>query len=99
MARASISHIALTVSDLNRSAEFYDRIFKFMGYMPVLVPDTTQQAMKTQLKAWSDQATQYRSGHRRVTLRTGCMIETLLASTIWRFTLRTGRISTRCTTS
>ena len=52
MARASISHIALTVSDLNRSAEFYDRIFKFMGYMPVLVPESTQQAMKTQLKAW-----------------------------------------------
>lgn len=52
MARASISHIALTVSDLNRSAAFYDRIFKFMGYMPVLVPESTQQAMKTQLKAW-----------------------------------------------
>jgi catechol 2,3-dioxygenase-like lactoylglutathione lyase family enzyme len=52
MARASISHIALTVSDLNRSAEFYDRIFKFMGYMPVLVPESTQQAMKTQLKTW-----------------------------------------------
>jgi catechol 2,3-dioxygenase-like lactoylglutathione lyase family enzyme len=33
MARASISHISLTVSDLNRSAEFYDRIFKFMGYI------------------------------------------------------------------
>ena len=26
MARASISHIALTISDLNRSAEFYDHI-------------------------------------------------------------------------
>ena len=52
MARASISHVALTVSDLNRSAEFYDRIFKFMGFMPFLVPDTTQQAMKTQLKTW-----------------------------------------------
>jgi glyoxylase I family protein len=52
MARASISHIALTVSDLNRSAEFYDRIFKFMGYMPFLVPESTQQAMKTQLNVW-----------------------------------------------
>jgi catechol 2,3-dioxygenase-like lactoylglutathione lyase family enzyme len=27
MARASISHIALTVSDLDRSTEFYDKIF------------------------------------------------------------------------
>src|SRR5229473_7455199 len=52
MSRASISHIALTVSDLSRSREFYDRIFKFMGYMPVLVPESTQEAMKTQLKSW-----------------------------------------------
>ena len=52
MARASISHIALTVSDMNRSTQFYDRIFKFMGYMPVEVPESTQQAMKTQLKSW-----------------------------------------------
>src|SRR6266852_277389 len=52
MARASISHIALTVSDLSRAAEFYDRIFKFMGYLPVEVPESTQQAMKTRLKAW-----------------------------------------------
>ncbi len=52
MSRASLSHIALTVSDLNRSTEFYDIIFKFMGYMPVLVPEATQQAMRTQLKSW-----------------------------------------------
>jgi catechol 2,3-dioxygenase-like lactoylglutathione lyase family enzyme len=39
MSRASISHIALTVRDLNRSTEFYDKIFKFMGYMPVEVPE------------------------------------------------------------
>src|ERR1700721_4434632 len=52
MARASISHISLTVSDLNRSAEFYDRIFKFMGYLAVEVPEATQQAMNTRLKAW-----------------------------------------------
>ena len=51
MSRASISHIARTVSDLNRSTEFYDRIFKFMGYMPIEVPETTQQAMKTQLRS------------------------------------------------
>jgi glyoxylase I family protein len=52
MSRASISHIALTVSDLERSTRFYDRIFKFMGYMPVEVPGLTQQAMKTLLKSW-----------------------------------------------
>jgi catechol 2,3-dioxygenase-like lactoylglutathione lyase family enzyme len=52
MPRATISHIAFTVSDLKRSTEFYDKIFKFMGYMPVEVPESTQQAMKTQLKAW-----------------------------------------------
>src|SRR5215472_3133689 len=52
MSRASISHLALTVSDLNRSAEFYDRIFKFMGYMPVEVLETIQGTMKTRLKSW-----------------------------------------------
>jgi len=52
MSRASISHLALTVSDLNRSAEFYDRIFKFMGYMPVEVLETIQRTMKTRLKSW-----------------------------------------------
>ena len=52
MARASISHIALTVSDLNRSTEFYGRVFEFMGYLQVEVPEPTQQAMKTRLKAW-----------------------------------------------
>jgi glyoxylase I family protein len=52
MSRASISHIVLTVSDLTRSAEFYDRIFKFMGYMPIEVPEAIQQAMKTRLKSW-----------------------------------------------
>ncbi|HEY2484386.1 MAG TPA: VOC family protein [Candidatus Binataceae bacterium] len=52
MTRASISHIALTVSDLPRSFEFYDGIFKFMGYMPIEVPETTQQSMMTELKSW-----------------------------------------------
>jgi glyoxylase I family protein len=52
MARASISHIALTVSDLNRSVEFYDKIFKFMGYMPIEVPETAQRAMNTQVRSW-----------------------------------------------
>jgi hypothetical protein len=38
MARASICHIALTVSDLDRSTEFHDTIFRFMGYMRDEVP-------------------------------------------------------------
>jgi glyoxylase I family protein len=52
MPRASISHIALTVSDFDRSTEFYDKIFKFMGYLRIEVPESTRQAMKTQLNAW-----------------------------------------------
>jgi catechol 2,3-dioxygenase-like lactoylglutathione lyase family enzyme len=52
MARGSISHISLTVSDLDRSTEFYDRVFKFIGFKRVEVPESTQQAMKTRLKAW-----------------------------------------------
>jgi glyoxylase I family protein len=52
MARGSISHIALTVSDLDRSTAFYDRVFGFIGFKRVEVPEATQQAMKTRLKAW-----------------------------------------------
>ena len=52
MARGSISHIALTVSDLDRSTEFYDKVFKFIGFKRVEVPESIQNAMKTRLKAW-----------------------------------------------
>ena len=52
MARGSISHIALTVSDLERSAAFYNKVFEFIGFKRVEVPEATQQAMKTQLNAW-----------------------------------------------
>ena len=52
MPRASISHIALTVSDLDRSTEFYDKIFKFMGYLRDEVPASIQQDMKTPLRSW-----------------------------------------------
>ena len=53
MARCSINHLALTVSDLVRSTEFYDRVLGFMGYARVEVPEATQQLMKTQLHAWA----------------------------------------------
>jgi glyoxylase I family protein len=52
MARGNISHIALTVSDLERSAAFYDKVFEFIGFKRVEVPEATEQAMKTRLKAW-----------------------------------------------
>jgi glyoxylase I family protein len=52
MARGNISHIALAVSDLERSTAFYDRVFGFIGFKRVEVPESTQQAMKTKLKAW-----------------------------------------------
>ena len=52
MARGSISHISLTVSDLERSTAFYDKVFEFIGFKRVEVPESTQQAMKTRLKAW-----------------------------------------------
>lgn len=52
MARGTINHVALTVSDLARSTEFYDKVLGFMGYARVEVPESTQQAMKTALRAW-----------------------------------------------
>ncbi len=52
MPRASINHIALTVSDLDRSTEFYDKIFRFMGYLRDEVPASIRQAMKTPLRSW-----------------------------------------------
>ena len=53
MARGSISHIALTVSDLERSTAFYNKVFEFIGFKSVEVPESTQNAMKTQLKVWA----------------------------------------------
>ena len=52
MARGSISHIALTVSDLERSTEFYNKVFELIGFKRVEVPESIQQVMKTRLKAW-----------------------------------------------
>ena len=55
MARGNISHIALSVVDLERSTAFYDRVFEFIGFKRVEVPESTQQAMKTRLQAWVGQ--------------------------------------------
>ena len=53
MARGGISHIALTARDFDRSTRFYDQVLGFMGFERVEVPETTQQAMKTRLRAWA----------------------------------------------
>ncbi|MGH7916594.1 MAG: VOC family protein [Candidatus Binataceae bacterium] len=53
MARGDVNHIALTVSDLDRSIGFYDEVLGFMGYTRVEVPASTQQSMKTELRAWA----------------------------------------------
>jgi glyoxylase I family protein len=53
MSRGSINHLALTVSDLARSAQFYDSVLGFMGYTRAEVPESTQQLMKTRLLAWA----------------------------------------------
>jgi glyoxylase I family protein len=55
MPRGSISHIALTVSDLERSTAFYSKVFEFIGFKRVEVPESTQQAMKTRVQAWVGQ--------------------------------------------
>ena len=52
MARGSISHIALTVSDLERSTAFYNQVFEFIGFKRVEIPESTQQAMGTRLNGW-----------------------------------------------
>ncbi|MBV8134916.1 MAG: VOC family protein [Deltaproteobacteria bacterium] len=52
MARGGVNHIALTVSDLESSSTFYDKIFTFIGLKRVEVPESTQQAMKTRLRTW-----------------------------------------------
>ena len=52
MARGNISHIALAVTDLERSTAFYGSVLEFIGFKRVEVPESIQQAMKTRLKAW-----------------------------------------------
>ena len=63
MARGAISHIALTARDFDLSTRFYDQVLSFMGYERIEVPETTQQAMKTPLRAWA-------SPNGSITLRT-----------------------------
>jgi len=53
VARYNIKSHALTVSDLARSTEFYDKVQRFMGYGRIEVREATQQLMKTRLQAWA----------------------------------------------
>jgi predicted enzyme related to lactoylglutathione lyase len=43
MARGSISHIAVTVSDLEHSTAFYNKVFEFIGFKRVEVPESTSR--------------------------------------------------------
>src|ERR1700739_2940502 len=52
MARRSIRRVGLGASDLERPPAFYNKVFQFIGFKSVEVPESTQQAMKTRLKAW-----------------------------------------------
>jgi glyoxylase I family protein len=52
MGRRGISHIALTVSDLERSTVLDNKVFEFVGFKRVEVPKSSQHATKTPLKAW-----------------------------------------------
>ena len=99
MARGSISHIALTVSDLERATAFSNKVFELIGFKRVEVPEATQQAMKTRLKAWvgpgyslSIRPSKGEFAHRRT-------IETLLDLTIWPLLPRTDRTLRNCTSS
>jgi Glyoxalase/Bleomycin resistance protein/Dioxygenase superfamily len=82
MDRGSTSHIALTVSDVGRSTDFYDKVFQFIDFKRVEVSESTQQAMKTPLKAWVGPGYSINIARRRVSLPTDGTIETLLDLTI-----------------
>jgi glyoxylase I family protein len=99
MARGNISHIALTVSDLGRSTAFYNRVFEFIGFKRVEVPESTQQAMKTPLKAWvgpgysiSIRPSKGEFAHRPHDRNAPGL-------TIWLLPQRTDRTSRKCTSS
>ena len=53
MAQGGINHLALTVTNLDQSAVFYDKILELAGYARVEVPPATQELMKTRLLAWT----------------------------------------------
>ena len=53
MAQGGINHLALTVTNLDQSSGFYDKILGRAGYARVEVPEATQALMKTRLLAWA----------------------------------------------
>jgi len=99
MARGSISHIALTVSDLERSTAFYNKLFEFIGFKSVEVPESTQQAMKTRLKAWVGPGYSISIRPSNGEFARGYTIEPLLDLTIWPLLPKTDRTLRNCTSS
>jgi catechol 2,3-dioxygenase-like lactoylglutathione lyase family enzyme len=99
MVRGNISHIALTVGSLERSTAFYNKVCEFIGFKAVGVPESTQQAMKTRLKAWAGPGYSISSVRRKASSRAGHTIETRLALTIWPLLPRTDWTSRNSTSS
>jgi catechol 2,3-dioxygenase-like lactoylglutathione lyase family enzyme len=99
MARGNISHIALTVSDLVRSTAFYTKVFEFIGFKSVEVPEATQNAMKTQLKAWVGPGYSISIRPSKGEFARRVHDRTALDSTIWRLLPRTNQTLRNCTSS
>ena len=99
MARGSISHIAMTVSDLERSTAFYSKVFEFIGFKRVEVPEATQQAMKTRLQAWVGQGYSISIRPSKGDFARRLHDRNAPGLTIWHSVRRTDRTSRSCTSS
>jgi hypothetical protein len=99
MARGSISHIALTVSEPERSTEFYNKVFEFIGFKRVEVAESIQQAMKTRLKAWVGPGYSISIRPSKGEFAHRLHDRTALDLSIWPSLRRTDRTLRKCTSS